>query len=182
MKVPAETLETPDGRTYIQRSARPGEAGAVYDHAFGIRRSDPDANIEYTDEFTLTSDQMRALLQELEKADNGFFLVAWADSGVVASLVAAGGRHRKTAHVAQLGISVHPEWRRQGVARAVLRAALERARVAPALRRLSRQVFEPNRAAIELYESAGFVVEGRRPGHIHIDGRDAGVLLMGLVL
>ena len=182
MRVPAQPETTPDGRAYVVRSARPAEAGAVYDHALRIRGSDPGAGVEDPDEFTLTVDQTRALLQRMEKADNGVFLVGVADDGVVATLTVAGGRHRKVLHVAQLGVSVHPDWRRQGVARALLRTGVETARAAPALRRLSLQVFAPNLAAIALYESEGFLLEGRRPGHVHLDGSDADVLLMGLRL
>jgi len=181
MKVPPRELTTSDGRAYTVRSARPREAGRVLDHAWSVR-AEPEVSVEDQAEFRCDADQLRGILKTALDADNGFFLVAAAGDDIVATLSVAGGRHAKTHHVGEIGVSVRAGWRRRGVARHLLEAALEHARAAPPLRRLSLEVFARNTAAIRLYESLGFAHEGRRRGHVRIDDRDEDVLSMGLLL
>jgi RimJ/RimL family protein N-acetyltransferase len=181
MKIPPREFATPDGRAFTVRSARPREAGKVLDHAWRVH-AEPEVSVEDQDEFRCDVDQLRGILKTAAEADNGFFLVAEAGADVIATLSVAGGRHGKVRHVGEIGVSVHAGWRRRGVARRLLEVALDSARAAPALRRLSLEVFARNTAAIRLYESLGFAHEGRRRGHVRIDDRDEDVLSMGLLL
>ena len=69
-------------------------------------------------------------------------------------------------------LAVDPEWRRQGIARALLAAILEDAR----RRGLALAFLEvrPNNAeALGLYEGLGFQVVGRRKGYYFDTGEDA---------
>ncbi len=69
-------------------------------------------------------------------------------------------------------LAVHPAWRRQGVARALLGAILEDAR----RRRLTvahLEVRPTNAEARSLYEGLGFRVVGRRKGYYFDTGEDA---------
>ncbi|MFE4666891.1 GNAT family N-acetyltransferase [Streptomyces sp. NPDC056716] len=82
------------------------------------------------------------------------------------------------AHVRQIrGLAVAEEARGHGVARALLRAAVEEAR-ARAARRISLRVLGHNTAARKLYESEGFVVEGVQPEEFCLDGFYADDVLM----
>lgn len=72
-------------------------------------------------------------------------------------------------------LAVHPAWRRQGIARALLGAILEDAR----RRGLSVAFLEvrpTNREALSLYERFGFHVIGRRKGYYFDTGEDALVM------
>ena len=69
-------------------------------------------------------------------------------------------------------LAVHPEWRRQRIARALLTATLEDAR----RRGLTLALLEvrPNNAeAVGLYEGLGFQIVGRRKGYYFDTGEDA---------
>ena len=85
-------------------------------------------------------------------------------------------------HVLQVnGISVDPAYRRRGIARALLDAAIAEARSRGA-RKLSLRVFAPNVAARGLYEAAGFEVEGVLRGEFFLEGDYVDDVLMALDL
>ncbi len=181
MRIGQKELATRDGRGLVVRSARPNEAGALYDHYLTIRAREPEVNVEEADEWQATGDSVRRLIEGLERAPNGFLLVADA-GGIVGALSVEGGRFRKVRHVGEVGVSVAREWRGRGVGRRLLETAIEAARASPELSRLSLRVFASNAPALRLYESMGFAVEGRRPRHLRVRGRDDDLILMGLSL
>ncbi|MGW0122500.1 N-acetyltransferase family protein [Streptomyces sp. NPDC003327] len=83
------------------------------------------------------------------------------------------------AHVRQIqGLVVAESARGKGVARALLRAAMERARTQGAVR-LTLRVLGHNAPARALYASEGFVVEGVLPGEFLLDGVSVDDVLMG---
>ncbi|MFJ2994001.1 GNAT family N-acetyltransferase [Pandoraea sp. NPDC087047] len=76
------------------------------------------------------------------------------------------------AHVGFLwGMYVHADAVGQGIGRALIDAALALARSQPGLRHITLQVNAENRAAITLYQSAGFVEIGREPDAMRIGNR-----------
>ena len=85
-------------------------------------------------------------------------------------------------HVLQVnGIGVDPGYRRRGIARALLEAAIEESRSRGA-RKLTLRVFAPNVPALRLYESAGFEVEGVLRGEFLLEGEYVDDMLMALDL
>ena len=85
-------------------------------------------------------------------------------------------------HVLQInGIGVDPAYRRRGIARALLDAAIAEARSRGA-RKLTLRVFAPNVAARGLYEAAGFEVEGVLRGEFLLEGDYVDDVLMALDL
>ena len=85
-------------------------------------------------------------------------------------------------HVLQInGIGVDPAYRRRGIARALLDAAIDESRSRGA-RKLTLRVFAPNVAAVGLYESAGFEVEGVLRGEFLLEGEYVDDVLMALDL
>ena len=76
-------------------------------------------------------------------------------------------------HVTNL--AVHPEWRRRGMARQLLRAALIDG-VARGVTLAFLEVRPSNTRALALYESLGFQVIGRRNGYYFDTGEDALVM------
>jgi ribosomal protein S18 acetylase RimI-like enzyme len=85
-------------------------------------------------------------------------------------------------HVLEIkGLSVAPQHRRKGVARALLHAALEQARAAGA-RRVTLRVLANNTGARRLYEQCGFEVEGVLRGYFRLDGRYVDDVLMARAL
>lgn len=182
MHVKPSTHPTRDGRGYAVRSARDSDSGRVLDFVWTIHSREPGMNHASAEELDLTVDHMRGIFRRLRGADNSIFLLAEAARGVIGTLWLEGGRYRKTRHDAELGVSVHRDWRRQGVARTLIRTAAAAARTSGVLRRLSLKVFSGNAPALQLYESLGFVVEGRRRDAILIGDRLQDEILMSLSL
>ncbi|MFJ3764761.1 GNAT family N-acetyltransferase [Streptomyces sp. NPDC090082] len=84
-----------------------------------------------------------------------------------------------TAHVRQIqGLAVAEAARGGGVARALLRAAMDRARAEGAVR-MTLRVLGHNAPARALYASEGFAVEGVLPGEMFLDGAYVDDVLMG---
>ncbi|MEU1814144.1 GNAT family N-acetyltransferase [Streptomyces roseifaciens] len=83
------------------------------------------------------------------------------------------------AHVRQIqGLAVDDDFRGQGVARALLRAAEEEALRQGAVR-LTLRVLGHNAPARSLYASEGFVVEGVLPGEFLLEGSYVDDVMMG---
>ncbi|MFF0554960.1 GNAT family N-acetyltransferase [Streptomyces sp. NPDC004266] len=110
----------------------------------------------------------------------GDYLVAVRDGTVVGFVrVVPPTPLAATAHVRQIqGLAVAGSARGKGVARALLRAAMDRAREQGAVR-ITLRVLGHNAPARALYASEGFVVEGVLPGEILLDGAYVDDVLMG---
>ena len=72
-------------------------------------------------------------------------------------------------------VAVHPQFRRQGVARAMLADIIERA-TSRGFRRMTLEVRKSNDPAQTLYRSLGFEICGLRKGYYSDNGEDAWVM------
>ena len=68
------------------------------------------------------------------------------------------------------GVYVADTHRRRGLGRRLLQAVIGHARQADGIRQLNLTAYAANRTAIQLYESLGFVIYGREPAAICVDG------------
>jgi RimJ/RimL family protein N-acetyltransferase len=84
------------------------------------------------------------------------------------------------AHSGILGIGIVDGFRRQGIGRALMHAALMRARRS-GLTRVELTVREDNRRAIALYRKFGFVAEGVKRNGFRVDGRYYNVVSMAVL-
>jgi ribosomal-protein-alanine N-acetyltransferase len=137
-----------------------------------MRREDLSAVVELERlSFTLPWSE-NAFRYELENPASRAWVVE-KDGQVVASLVL--WLVLDEAHIAT--VAVHPDHRRQGIARALLLHAL-RAAWNEGARQAFLEVRLSNLAAQELYRQLGFEISGRRPRYYHDNHEDA--LLMTL--
>jgi RimJ/RimL family protein N-acetyltransferase len=120
----------------------------------------------------------RRYLKALRRYPHAAVFVAERDDGaLVGRLSVSRDTHPASSHVADLGLMVASDARRQGVGRALLWSAVEWARGA-GVRKLELHVFPWNDAAISLYEAFGFEREGYRTGHYQRAGEDVDAILM----
>lgn len=98
-------------------------------------------------------------------------LGAFVDAQLVATAaVSPAGAFRSSAHkMVMWGVFTHPAFRRRGLCRALVSAALDHACHA-GVRRVNLLVYLPNDAAVGLYRSLKFVEFGREPEAIQLQG------------
>ncbi len=80
-------------------------------------------------------------------------------------------------HVYDIHIAVHPDYRRQGIARRLLDALCEHARTRH-IRKLTLRVLSTNTEAVHFYDKYGFVENGRLQEQFYIHGRYVDDILM----
>jgi RimJ/RimL family protein N-acetyltransferase len=119
----------------------------------------------------------RRYLRSLRRNGDAAVYVAEAPEGVVGRLSIVRDPHPASRHVADIGLMVASDRRRQGIGRGLLEAAVLWARQSD-VRKLELHVFPYNAAAIALYESFGFVRDGLRRGHYRRAGEYVDVVLM----
>jgi len=162
---------------FIVRPAEPDDAGALTRLAAEVS-GEPEAwLISSEGEWRSVADERRYLKALRRYPHAAVFVAERSDGAIVGRLSVARDTHPASAHVADLGLMVAKDARRQGVGRALMEAAVDWARVA-GIRKLELHVFPWNEPAIRLYEQFGFEREGYRKGHYNRAGEDVDAILM----
>lgn len=178
------TLTLRDGRSVRVRRGGVGDAAAfrVY-----LRRA-----ALTTDQIGLFGDEvgtLKEVRQSLASGDAGGLLLLAESEGdgcpVVGHCRLSTFPRRKMVGVLAMGMLCDGGWRGVGLGRALLEASLGWARANASsglgVRRVELDVLVSNPGAVALYESVGFVVEGRRPARVRqADGSLVDDLAMGL--
>ena len=149
---------------FTVRPADPGDAEALTRLAEAVS-AEPEAWLISVDGDWRSVGDERRYLKALRRYPHAAVFVAEAEDGtLVGRLSLARDAHPASAHVADLGLMVAADARRQGVGRALLAAAVDWAR-SSGVRKIELHVFPWNEAGIKLYERFGFVQEGYRRNH-----------------
>jgi L-phenylalanine/L-methionine N-acetyltransferase len=121
----------------------------------------------------------RRYLRAVRRHPDAAVFVAEIEGEIIGRLSLSRDAHPASRHVADLGLMVDARFRRRGVGRALLVAAVDWARQHD-VSKLELHVFPWNTAAIALYESFGFEREGYRKGHYLRNDGYADAILMAL--
>jgi putative acetyltransferase len=151
--------------TFRVRPADPGDAEALVRLAEAVSSEPEGWLISVDGEWRSVGDERR-YLKAVRRYPHAAVYVAEreSDGAIIGRLSLARDTHPASAHVADLGLMVAIDARRQGVGRALLEAAVEWSRGA-GIRKLELHVFPWNEPAIRLYERFGFEREGERKAH-----------------
>ncbi|HEX9380830.1 MAG TPA: GNAT family N-acetyltransferase [Gaiellaceae bacterium] len=163
----------------IIRRAEPADAAGLtaLGNAVG---AEPEGWLVTTNGWRDPADERR-YLRAIRRYPNAAVFVAEDEGRIVGRLSIARDQHPASRHVADLGLMVAASHRRRGIGTALLRAALEWARIA-GVRKLELHVFPYNAAAIALYEQFGFVQEGYRRAHYRRGDEYVDAILMAFEL
>ena len=146
----------------IVRRAEPGDAQGLKELGDAVG-GEPEGWLVTTNGWRNVADERR-YLRAIRRYPNAAVYVADLDGDIVGRLSIARDQHPASRHVADLGLMVAQSYRRMGIGRALLQAAVEWGRQNE-VRKLELHVFPYNEAAIALYEHFGFRREGYRKQH-----------------
>ena len=152
-------------RDFVVRPAEPGDAESLVRLAEAVS-AEPGGWLITTDGEWRSVGEERRYLKAVRRYPHAAVFVAERshDGRLIGRLSLARDTHPASSHVADLGLMVAADARRQGVGWALLEAAVQWARGA-GIRKLELHVFPWNEPAILLYEKFGFEREGLRKAH-----------------
>jgi RimJ/RimL family protein N-acetyltransferase len=146
------------------RTADPSDADQLTRLAGAVSAEPEGWLISVAGEWRSAGDERR-FLKALRRYQHAAVFVAERDDGTLVGRLSVGrDPHPASTHVADVGLMVALDARRQGVGTALLQAAVDWAR-ATGIRKLELHVFPWNEAGIALYEAFGFEREGYRKRH-----------------
>jgi RimJ/RimL family protein N-acetyltransferase len=159
------------------RHADPSDAEELTRLADSVSTEPEGWLISVAGEWRSAGDERR-FLKALRRYPHAAVYVAERNDGTLVGRLSVGrDPHPASTHVADVGLMVAFDARRQGVGTALLRAAVEWGRAA-GVRKLELHVFPWNEAAISLYEAFGFEREGYRKRHYRRGGEFVDAILM----
>lgn len=144
------------------RRAVPADAEAIIN---GINFICHEGGAFYTTYFNPSQTWQKALYTPDDVPDHLLAVVEWSGTFAGCGRIFPFPEHTLMRHVAELAMFLLPPYRGRGYGRYLLQWMLNWARQQP-LERITLQVFATNLPARNLYQSAGFVVEGELKGHL----------------
>lgn len=145
---------------HLIRRATPADAEALADYANALFTEAPPGI--YRRKTHVTPDDEAALIGQVQEHPAHLLLVAAAESRVVGMLHFRPLAREQRAHAGEFGMSVARDVRGKGVGRELLQALLDWVEQERRVRRVELEVMADNTAALRLYESLGFALEGRK--------------------
>jgi RimJ/RimL family protein N-acetyltransferase len=159
------------------RPADPSDAEQLSRLADAVSAEPEGWLISVAGEWRSAGDERR-YLKALRRYPHAAVFVAERDDGRLVGRLSVGrDPHPASAHVADVGLMVAMDARRQGIGTGLLQAAVGWARET-GVRKLELHVFPWNEAAISLYEAFGFEREGYRWEHYLRGGEYVDAILM----
>jgi putative acetyltransferase len=165
------------------REAIPNDAELLVNHVREMA-AEPDISVPMApDEFPYTVVEEREILALSRESAYSLFLVAYISDKLVGELTCrANSRIAAQKHVASLGMSVHRDWRGNGIGSMLITHAIDWAKRSNAIHRIELRVFSSNTPAIHLYEKSGFVQEGCLKKAVFRHGKYHDSLMMALFI
>lgn len=158
------------------REARPDDAAAL--HAYLLELVAEDLPMLTLSSQSSTVPQLQAFLGQYARLDNSVFLFALQDERLVGQLDFAGGMHPRKRHAGGVSVSVHRDYRGQGIGSRLLEALILWVETNPVISRVELEVLSNNPRAVDLYTRYGFVIEGTKKRAVIVAGQPVDNIIM----
>jgi ribosomal-protein-alanine N-acetyltransferase len=151
------------------RTVTPDDAAAFLNLQHQLDREAEYMSVQ-PDERQVGEKEQRDRLRRILKQPNSTILVADTGEGFAGYCAAYGGKQARNKHRAGITVAVLQQYQRRGIATKLL-SLLQLWAHDASIRRLELTVMENNAAALHLYLSVSFRIEGRRKDSIYIAER-----------
>lgn len=146
-------------KNYIIRNARPEDASTLAEAEKEIAKV-PGRLVSRPEE--LKDENFKEKIVSLSQNTSGCYLVVENNGIIVGHAIVEPHKLIVTSHVVFLTIAVHEGYQGKGIGKMLLQHLIDWAKSHPKIEKFELQVRSSNLAAIRLYESLGFVEEGRK--------------------
>ncbi|MEK5425808.1 GNAT family N-acetyltransferase [Cytobacillus sp. FSL R7-0680] len=148
-----------DGKKFYIRHAESSDANELLLFTKDVIEQSPYLLIE-PNEYQVSFKQQQQKVQQVLEDPSKLLLIAVFGEEIIGRLDFSVASRKKIAHTGTFGMSVSQSFRGKGVGKALLSSLLLWGRQHPKVEKIELEVLAENKAAIHLYESAGFAVEG----------------------
>jgi RimJ/RimL family protein N-acetyltransferase len=148
------------GESIIVRSAQLGDAQSLVKQTRAVL-AEGTFMVTTSEEVNVTIEQGEEWIQSYSSDAGKILLVAIAQDQVIGLLHFKNGVRRRLAHQGDFGMTVRKEWRERGVGSALVQSLITWCCANPLIEQIRLSVLATNEAAIRLYTTMGFILEGR---------------------
>lgn len=148
-----------NSENYIIRNARPEDASILAEAEREIAKI-PGRLASRPEE--LKDENFKEKIISLSQNTSGLYLVVEDNGEIVGHAVVEPHKLQVTSHVVFLNIAIHEGHQGRGIGKMLMKHLVEWAKAHPKIEKFELQVRSSNVGAIKLYESLGFVEEGRK--------------------
>jgi RimJ/RimL family protein N-acetyltransferase len=151
---------TKDGRQFLIRQPSVDDAEAIINYS-KILFASTDQVLTTLEEYTITVENEKTWVQNLNDNPNALLLIAHHNNQIVGFLFFMPNTKKKNVHTGEFGVNVHPNFQGIGIGYRLIETLLAWARDNKQIEKVSLKVFSTNIQAIKLYKNLGFIEEGR---------------------
>ena len=157
-----EKLTLKNNKECILRNVEESDGKEILELFIQTHR-ETDNLLTLPEEIKFTAEDESSFCKEKSESENEIEIVAIVEGKAVGTAgIEQAGKHIKTRHRAEFGISILKEYWGLGIGKALTRACIECAKKA-GYKQLELEVVDDNQSAINLYKSEGFIEYGRKP-------------------
>lgn len=158
-----------NGTSVTIRNAKPEDASFLAEAEREIAKT-PGRLVSSPNELKEESFQEKIIA--LSSMDSGLYLVIEENGVIVGHALLEPHKLATTSHVVSLTIAIHEGSQGKGLGKILMQRLLEWTKSHPKIEKFELQVRSSNTRAITLYESLGFIEEGRKSKRIKYDPND----------
>lgn len=149
------------GETIIIRTANSFDASDVLTLSYDVI-TENDTLITEPSEMHVTKEQQRKHIELYNEVYGNLMIVAYFNHTLIGLLTFERGIPKKLSHQGTLGMIIDKRWRNKGVGKQLISALISWAKDSGDCEKICLEVLSKNKRAIHLYQSFGFVEEGRQ--------------------